>query len=180
MPSSVRLTTSCIYMLYLKEGATILHVPSIMPHFFKFMTPTALNVAFWGFITGLVEETGHMCFINTVWYYSIPHKHHCYVDLLSMLLWHVDNGQDRLCVHVLPLVTSGLLTLDWLWLKSHANKGQGHNAHTTVITRQGSTLTSETGGPPGPPEANSTCPNSNLGGPVYNFIKSCINSYILL
>ena len=45
---------------------------------------------------------------------------------------------------------------------------------------QGSTLTFETGGPPGPPEANSTRPNSNLGGPVYNFIKSCINSYSTL
>ena len=31
---------------------------------------------------------------------------------------------------------------------------------------QGSTLTFETGGPPGPPDANSTRPNSNLGGPV--------------
>ena len=31
---------------------------------------------------------------------------------------------------------------------------------------QGSTLTFETSGPPGPPEANSTRPNSNLGGPV--------------
>ena len=31
---------------------------------------------------------------------------------------------------------------------------------------QGSTLTFETGGPGGPPDANSTRPNSNLGGPV--------------
>ena len=47
-------------------------------------------------------------------------------------------------------------------------------------SNQGSTLIFETGGPPGPPEANSTRPNSNLGGPVYNFIKSCINSYSTL
>ena len=49
-----------------------------------------------------------------------------------------------------------------------------------VMADQGSTLTFETGGPPGPPEANSTRPNSNLGGPVSNFIKSCINSYSTL
>ena len=34
------------------------------------------------------------------------------------------------------------------------------------ITFQGSTLTFETGGPPRPPDANSTRPNSNVGGPV--------------
>ena len=51
-----------------------------------------------------------------------------------------------------------------------------HGNHIDLVSdpHQGSTLTCETGGPPGPPEANSTRPNSNLGGPVYNFIKSCI------
>ena len=34
------------------------------------------------------------------------------------------------------------------------------------LCKQGSTLTFETSGPPGPSEANSTRPNSNLGGPV--------------
>ena len=54
------------------------------------------------------------------------------------------------------------------------------NNSPTLLGIQGSTLTFEIGGPPGPLEANSTRPNSNLGGPVYNFIKSCINSYSTL
>ena len=66
--------------------------------------------------------------------------------------------------------------------QSNPPSGRWQNEIRTMLTKviqsnQGSTLTFETGGPPGPPEANCTRPNANLGGPVYNFIKSCINSY---
>ena len=43
---------------------------------------------------------------------------------------------------------------------------EGADPSDYCIPYQGSTLTFETSGPPGPPDANSTRPNSNLGSPV--------------